>query len=74
MFVYLSFTGRRIELPTVETVVTVEEAGNIECRDATGTLIAVFDKGAVAIFSKEDFGPFLSEEEISSFASEIARD
>ena len=64
MFVYLSFSGPRIELPTaVKRGPEPDESPEVTFLDADGRAVARFKRADVAVHSLVDLGPSLPEEE-----------
>jgi hypothetical protein len=62
MFVYLSGSGGRVELPTAVDVLGEPDDELVRFVDVDGNIIAVFRRADTAIFSETDMGPSLSEE------------
>ena len=62
MFVYLSDSGGRVELPTAVDVQGEPNDEFVRFVDADGNIIAVFRRADTAIFSETDMGPSIRAE------------
>ena len=57
MFVYLSFSGGRVELPTAVRVEGEPDDEFVRIVDMSGDVVAVFRRADTAILTDTDMGP-----------------
>ena len=57
MFVYLSQSGGRVELPSAVRVDGEPQDEEVRFVDADGTVVAVFLRADTAVFTETDMGP-----------------